>query len=130
MKNFFVVFVANVIFFSSVECNHEEIHSRLIALANSCIGDTGATPEMIDKAFEGDFPEDSTFKEMIFCMGKKEHYFDDAGVLDEDKMRNDIKEITGDEASANALVDKCLSQSGTTLDKAFNTAKCLYNSLH
>nr|CAH7744425.1 unnamed protein product [Callosobruchus chinensis] len=107
-----------------------EMRGRITALANSCLDETGATPEMVNKAMDGDFPEDSSFKELLYCMGKEQHFIDSSDMVDESKIKAAMKELVGDEALANSLVDKCLSQSGTPQDRAYNTVKCMYSQSH
>ncbi|VEN39950.1 unnamed protein product [Callosobruchus maculatus] len=130
MKAIFVVFVANLIFFKNVECGLEEMRGRITALASSCIEQTGATPEMVSKAFDGVLPDDDTFKELLYCMAKEQHYIDDSGTIDESKLKAFMGELVGDEAMANSMVDKCLTQTGTPQDKAYNIVVCMYSQHH
>nr|CAI5843234.1 unnamed protein product [Callosobruchus analis] len=108
----------------------EEMRGRIIALANTCLDETGATPEMINQAFDGDFPEDAAFKDLLYCMGKEQHFIDASGMVDESKMKAGMTELVGDEAIANNLVDKCLGQSGTPQERAYKTVKCMYSQSH
>nr|QTG40725.1 odorant binding protein OBP1768 [Rhynchophorus palmarum] len=93
---------------------------------NECMQETGATDDMVLKAFAGELTDSPVFKNHLVCVGMKGGVMDDAGNLNRDVMKKGIMMFVEDEVKVDAMMDKCDMHYDTKQDTAFNMMKCMF----
>ncbi|XP_030764727.1 general odorant-binding protein 19d [Sitophilus oryzae] len=123
MKGIFVL--CCVLVLSSADMTPEQ-RTKMFNFQNQCMQETGATDEMIMRAFGGDFPDTPVFKEHLVCVGKKGGVIDEQGNYHQEILKKGLMMFVNDEPRVDAMLDKCHVVMETTQDTAYHMAKCLY----
>ncbi|XP_066262801.1 B2 protein-like [Euwallacea similis] len=103
----------------------EEIQVKHLA----CMQESGATEEMMRKAFQGEFPDASEFKKHLVCMGKKGGVIDSDGNYDRVVLKEKLLRLVRDEELVDELLEKCLVDQATPEETAFEMVKCSYRKV-
>nr|AIX97021.1 odorant-binding protein 6 [Monochamus alternatus] len=105
---------------------NEEQQEMVLMLHNTCIAETGASNDAIEKAKKGNFPDDEKFKCYLMCLMIQMGCVDENGVVDVDATIAIIPEEFQDLAAP--IIRKCDTQKGSTpCESAWLTHKCYYN---
>ncbi|CAH1106072.1 unnamed protein product [Psylliodes chrysocephalus] len=90
---------------------------------DACLKEIGVKEELVLKARKGDFSEDSTLKEYVFCTAKKYKYVVN-GKLDKEAIDREIIIATGDKDLATKTYNKCYQEKDTLVNSIFEMLKC------
>lgn len=88
-----------------------------------CASESGLDEEVIEKALDGNLPEDEKLKKHVLCVGKKMGFVNEEGEIQVDVVKEKLGDSVDD---AEELVKKCVEDKGNAEDTAFNFAKCAY----
>ncbi|XP_076267070.1 B2 protein-like [Rhynchophorus ferrugineus] len=103
-----------------------EQRTRFFNFQNECMQETGATDEMVLKAFAGELTDSPVFKDHLVCVGMKGGVIDEQGNFHKDVMKKGIMLFVDDEGKVDAMLDKCYTHYDTQQDTAFNMMKCMF----
>lgn len=97
---------------------------KLVAVTKQCIQSTGVNEELVLKGRKGEFVEDPKLIEYYYCVFKTLDFINDAGVLNEQALREKLP-INADKEKADALFAKCAAIKGDSPQKtAYLAHKC------
>ncbi|KAJ8960262.1 hypothetical protein NQ318_003987 [Aromia moschata] len=115
------------VYFLTTQCLTPEQEDMLRTIHKECEAVTGVTEEVGHKAIAGEIPPDASIKQHALCFAKKMGCHNEAGDVQVDKIRENLKLVIPDDAVVEDLIAKCVVQQATPEDTAFETAKCIYN---
>lgn len=73
---------------------------------------------------QGKFSDSPALKDHMFCMGKKLNFVSEDGQFQTDVIRSKMVKVFADEDKVDSLMNKCLNQSSTPADTAYESIKC------
>nr|AIV43008.1 pheromone binding protein PBP1 [Batocera horsfieldi] len=104
----------------------EEIQELVNMPHTTCVDETGASEEYIEKAKKGEFIDDDKFKCYSMCVMIQMACIDEDGIADVDATIAVIPEEYQKEAAP--IIRKCDTQKGSTpCENAWLTHKCYYD---
>ncbi|KAL1513934.1 hypothetical protein ABEB36_003272 [Hypothenemus hampei] len=130
MMNTILVPVWVLAFFATIikaELTIEE-KVKAIAFSRACLADTGVNPDLIKAARQGNFSNDSKFKDYVFCMSKRIGFQNDAGELQNDAIVKKVGAALGDMEAAKKLAASCVVVKENKQDTAVASFKCYYDN--
>lgn len=95
-------------------------------MQHDCMLETGATDEMMSRAFHGHFPDVPEFKEQLVCMGRKGGVISPDGTYHIEILKQKILPFIEDEPLLNFILEDCYHPELTPQETAFRMAKCVY----
>ncbi|KAJ9593296.1 hypothetical protein L9F63_015171 [Diploptera punctata] len=105
----------------------EDTREMLKMLRDSCVEQTGVDESFINKARDGEFPEDTSFKNYLGCVYQQTGALSDDGEADYDAMLALLPEQFVERATK--MVNQCRHvRENNAAATAFELNKCLYKS--
>lgn len=102
-----------------------ELKQKLQGMHETCVAETGVSADSLSAAMTGNFPDDPTLKEHVFCMSKKFGFQNGDGQLQVDTISGMISTYVPDPTISESLM-KCVVQRDTPQNTAIELAKCAY----
>lgn len=94
-----------------------------------CVNETGADPQTLKNMQSGMYINDEKVKKQIFCMNKKIGVQDHNGNILVDVIKMYLEHLISDPQKRYEAINRCLVQSSTPEETAFNMQKCLHGYL-
>ncbi|XP_018568781.1 B1 protein-like [Anoplophora glabripennis] len=91
-----------------------------------CVSETGVNEEIIENAMAGEFADDPKFRLFLSCFAKKRGVLNDAGEIQKHTLRAELSSMISDEALVEDIMARCVVQSGTPEETAFQISKCIH----
>lgn len=109
-------------FFSQITADNVE---QRISLLKDCLKETSADIGFFEKAKSGEFVEDEKLKKLFLCINRKLNVQDEEGNIQVSYLKERLEKIISDASKRDEVVKKCMVESGSPEEKAFNLVKCL-----
>ncbi|KAF7272390.1 hypothetical protein GWI33_014817 [Rhynchophorus ferrugineus] len=106
----------------------DEQKQKIIAYGKECVTQTGVDKELVHKARQGSFTDDSKLKSFTFCISKKIGFQNDNGDAQADVIKQKLAAAINDADAADKLIAKCLEKKDTPEETAYETFKCYYEN--
>ncbi|CAG9829121.1 unnamed protein product [Diabrotica balteata] len=121
-----VIFFLAVALLGGIESVSDADKDMVRQLHEKCLPISGATQEMVNQAMTGNFPEDSAFKDHVYCMTKAYGFFKENGQIDIGVVESELHKRIADPVLRTEIKAKCLVLKETPQETAFQATKCLF----
>ncbi|KAF7286793.1 hypothetical protein GWI33_004198 [Rhynchophorus ferrugineus] len=128
MHNFTIIVILACTFVSALAVGDltPEQRQRFFNFQNECMQETGATDDMILKAFRGELTDSPLFKDHLVCLGLKSGVVDKEGNYHKEVLKKEIMMFTDDGDKLDKLLDRCYEKHDTQQETAFKMMQCIF----
>lgn len=91
-----------------------------------CAEKAGISPEMLDGASKGKFPNDPKLKASLVCMEMTIGFIDQSGQFQHDTIKAVTGQVLGDQGLADQIDAECAVPKSSLEETIYEHLKCLY----
>jgi hypothetical protein len=103
----------------------EEQIEKLNKISKKCQNESGVSQEVITKARNGDWEDDSKLKRQAVCVAKKTGLVTESGEIVVDLWREKVRKVSDDDEETEKIINKCAVKRDTVEETVFHTFKCV-----